>query len=297
MLMKTNSALSERAMIARLTIEQWSATKLDRRVTKQATEANNAADSAGRFNKRLVSKDALAGVQKIAKAARDRHYAQTLPWEHDGTRILSMAGYLAYAAEMQKFRVDFEAAADLFESGFADFVQDAKAKLGDMFNSADYPSPETIRREFSFAVKIDPLPDAGDFRVMLGDAQAAAIRDDIEARTHAAISAAMRDVWQRVADRVGHMRDKLSGFKPSEGKGDKSEGIFRDSLVENVRELVTLLPSLNVTNDPDLARVAARMAAELTREDADTLRDNATTRASVAAAADSILRDVSDYLA
>jgi hypothetical protein len=91
------------------------------------------------------------------------------------------------------------------------------------------------------------------------------------------------------------MAEKLKAFKPAQG-GDRAEGIFRDSLVENVRELVAVLPSLNITGDPTLAAVAARMEA-LCRDDADELRDNAAARASVAAEADAILADVGQFLA
>jgi hypothetical protein len=72
--------------------------------------------------------------------------------------------------------------------------------------------------------------------------------------------------------------------------------VFHDTLVDNVRDLVALLPGLNIMNDQRLADIATRMQG-LCRDDADTLRDNPTARASVAAEADAILREVSDYMA
>lgn len=290
------SLLSERAMLARVQIKQWSATKTDQKVTDQVHEEHHASDDAGRYLKRLVSKNALAELAKVARQARAIHEKRTLPWEDTGARILSAAGYLEYAAEMAKFREAYEAEADRFAAGYDDFVTDARIKLNGMFNPADYPAKETIRAAFSFSIKVSPLPAAADFRVALGDAQAEAIRADIEARTKAAVADAMRDVWQRVAEHVGHMAEKLQSFKPATGQGDKSQGVFRDSLVGNVRELAGLLPSLNITGDPALTAVADRMQA-LCRQDAETLRDDATARATVAAEAAAILESVSDYIA
>jgi hypothetical protein len=292
----TAAALSSRAMLARLKICTWSATKLDRKVTDKVNTEHHAAHDAGRYNKRLLSKSATAVLTRVCSEARAAHYARTLPWQDDGVRILSAAAYMEYAEKMAGLRSQFDAAADSFAIGYAEFVIDERARLNGMFNADDYPPAEIIRNRFTFDVKIDVMPDASDFRVDLGEAQAAEIRADIEARTKQALADAMRDVWERVAESVGHMADRLKNYRPAETKGDKSQGIFRDSLVENIRDLVAVLPGLNVTGDPRLAAVADRLPA-LCRDDAATLRDDATARASVAAEADAILKDVSEYLA
>lgn len=289
------TGLTERAMLARVKITQWSATRLDRKITQEVHQQHNAHGDAGRFNKRLISKDAIAAIQTIASEARALHYKRTLPWQDDGVRILSAVGYFEYMEKMGDLQRRFQDAADQFAAGYDDFVLDAKARLNGMFNEADYPPRNVVRNRFGFSVSVDPLPDAADFRVNLGDAQAQAIRDDIEARSKEALAQAMRDVWERVSDCVGHMAGRLKAYKPA-GKSDRAEGIFRDSLVENVRELTGLLHSLNLTGDAKLAEIADRMQA-LCRDDADTLRANASTRASVAKEADSILADVKEYLA
>ena len=290
------TALSERAMLARLNIRQWSARKLDRKVTDEVNTAHNASPDAGRYNKRLVSKDALATIQKVANEARKMHYARTLPWQDEGARILSTAGYLDYTGKVRDLRAEFESAVDAFVSGYPDFVTDARSKLNGLFQETDYPPADDIRSRFAFSVAIDPMPVSDDFRCQLDAAQAEEIRADIEARTRDAITAATRDVWTRISLVVGHMAEKLKEYKPAVGPGARAEGVFRDSLVENVRDLVAVLPSLNITGDPALAAIADRMQS-LCRDDAAELRDNASARASVAAEADAILADVGQFLA
>jgi hypothetical protein len=174
-------------------------------------------------------------------------------------------------------------------------VEDARTRLNGLFNEADYPASDAMKRKFSFRVEVDPVPESADFRVDVGDAQAAQIRSDIEARTRDMMAVAVRDTYGRVADVVGHMAERLRAFKPG-ANGTRAQGTFHDSLVENVRDLVSLLPALNVTADSNLARIADRMTA-LCRDDADSLRDNATARASVAAEAESIMQEVSEFLA
>ena len=239
------NALSARAMLAGLTIAQWSGRKLDRQVTDETNRAHGAAADAGRFNKSLVSRDALAEIVSIANGARKEHYARTLPWHDDGNRILSASGYQAYTAAMRALRIKFDDAVYMFLRDYPSFVVNARARLNGMFHESDYPDASEIATRFRFRTDLWPMPDAADFRVDVGDDAAAAIRADITARTEAAVDAAMRDVFTRVSDAVGRMAEKLSATRETH-KGDAA-AIFRDSLVENVRELVNLLPSLNIS--------------------------------------------------
>lgn len=291
------SHISERAMLVNLTICQWSARKLDKSVTDKVHAEHHAADDAGRYNKQLVSKHAMADLAKVASDARALHYKMTLPWQDNGGRLLSALGWQEYTDGLRKLHSDFDQAADRFAAGYEDFVSDARLRLNGLFKEGDYPAARDVRSRFTFKADIEPIPQAADFRVDLGEAQADSIRSDIEKRANERMATAMRDVWQRIAEHVGHMAERLRQYKPAAGKGDKSEGVFRDSLVDNVRELTAILPALNFMNDPALSRIAERMAAELVQDDASTLRDNPVARASVADAAEAILRDVSDYLA
>jgi hypothetical protein len=95
----------------------------------------------------------------------------------------------------------------------------------------------------------------------------------------AQLPSAMRDVWARIGDDVGHMADKLASYSvTSEGK--VTTGIFRDSMVENVRDLVERLPALNLTNDRKLNELYIKMRDRLCAYDAESLRLDGTLRQS-----------------
>lgn len=290
------NVLANRAMLASVRISVWTARKVDKKVTAETNAANYASADAGRYNKALLAKDALAAVTTAASAARLAHYSLTLPWMDDGSRILPAAAYDKYSADMRTIRLQFETAVSDFVSNYSNYVADARRRLGDMYNADEYPEPAHIEAKFKFETRILPMPDATDFRVDLGDAVAAQIRADITRDTFAALETAQRDVWQRIAGVVGHMVERLQEYKPATRKGDKVTGIFRDSLVENVRELVEILPALNLTADPYLTEITARLAAELCTHDADTLRESDHIRETTAASAARILADVSDFL-
>lgn len=291
----TGNILASKAMLAGVRIKKWSVTKLDRNVTDQVHRQHNAAADSGRYSKALIAKSALQAIDKAANEARIYHYKVTLPWQDNGNRLLPSCLYTEYSDAMRLAREAFERESAAFVANYPSFVADAKIRLNGLFESSDYPDAAIVAKRFSFDVNISPVPDAADFRVNLGASELQRVQDGVRQQTQEALQEAMRDVWKRVAENVGHMAERLKAFKPATGT-KKAEGIFRDSLVENVRELVGLLPSLNITGDPALSDIATAMQSELCALDPAELRDSDAARAKIAKAADAISARVSDYL-
>jgi hypothetical protein len=287
--------LSSKAMLANLSITQWTARKLDKRVTSATNAAHGAAHNAGNYNKALIAGDALAKIITAANEARAAHYKWTLPWADSGARILPSAAYVQYTRELRELREAFEKAVAEFVANYPQFVEEAKRRLGDMYQATDYPETEEIARRFSYAVRMYQVPVANDFRAEIADSEAAAIRAEMEILNRDALAGAVKDAWERVAETVGHMAAKLGEFKPA-SDGNKASGIFRDSLVENVRALAKILPSLNISNDPNLDSIAARIDSELCRFSADDLRESDVNRVKVREAAASIVSQVSAFI-
>jgi hypothetical protein len=292
----TTNILSQKAVIADVVIRRWTGRKLDRQVTDEVNSERNAEADAGRYNKLLISKDAFREVHRLTSTARQRHYHYTLPWSDAGFRILPTAKFDEFANEFRTLRGEFEAAAVIFDKKYPDYVAGAKKRLGKMFNADDYPANARIRTMFSFKVSIRPCPDANDFRVSLGKEQLQDIKSGLEQEMQAALQEAMREPVRRIIDVVEKMAGKLKAYKPATDT-DRAENTFRDSLVDNVRELVPLLSAFNLTGDKDLAKIATRMDKELCKSDADVLREDEATRKKVAKAAEEILKQANALMA
>lgn len=84
-------------------------------------------------------------------------------------------------------------------------------------------------------------------------------------------------------------------YKPATRPGESTVGVFRDSLVENLRDLVKVMPSLNITGDPELDALSDRLS-QLAKYDAETLRNSDTAREKVANEAKRILEDIHIYI-
>jgi hypothetical protein len=284
-------------MLATLHRGNWSATKHDKGVTEDAAESHHAdIKEAGRYNKQLISRKHLSKVNSKLSVARETHRILTLPWEDDGTRLLSAQGYMHYTQIMRTCRLSVEAAAADFLKNYPEYIKAARLTLGEMFNENDYPSADEVKAKFYLDVEIKPVPEAGDFRTKLADNTVKAIAKDIERRTKDRIEAAVKDVFQRIVDVTGKMSERLNAFEPKHGEKDSS-GLFRDSLIYNVSELADLLPSLNITDDPRLDTLSKQLKADLVEHSPDVLRSDAKLRKQTAMKANKIFQKVSTYLA
>jgi Protein of unknown function (DUF3150) len=288
-----NQSITKRAMLVSLNIQQWTGAKHDRKVSQEVAIAHNSDVSMGRYRKLLVAKESLERLRQLTSTARQEHYKRTLPWSDGGTRILSSEAYFEYAEKMRELGREWEPAVDEFLAQYPQVIAEARGRLNGLFNEEDYPTPANMRRKFSFTFSVLPMPTAKDFRVELGDAETKRVRAEIEESVNESLRVAMNDVWERLRDVVSRMVERLRAYSMTE-KGVSNP--FRDSLVTNIRELLDVLPSLNITQDANLTEVAQKIGAELCRYDADTLREDTSARERTADAAEAILKQMEAFI-
>src|SRR5262252_3596972 len=175
---KIDTPLARKAVLVSVSISQWTARKLDKRVTDKVNREHNAADDAGRYNKLLIEQKRLAEINTLVSKARSLHYDLTRPWADEGPRILPNALYAKFAEKFREIKREFERAADAFARGYPDFVEERRRALNGLFRADDYPSPAAIREKFKLEMTVTTFPDAEDFRADLDEDTLADIRDE-----------------------------------------------------------------------------------------------------------------------
>ena len=280
-------SLKETAMRVRPSLSMWTARKFDKKVTGKVIEDHGASKDAGRWNKLLIAQDAIKKLVKLKGEFWTEHYRRTVPWTKDGWALLTTKGYYEYMEFVSNFKTKWEGEVWLFVMNYPAMVDDAKARLNGMWNENDYPDAADIKEKFNFDLDVDALPNSKDFRVDIKDDEVKRIRDLIEEKGQERLAAAMKDVWKRLYDQVNHISTSLKNPKK----------VFRDSLIGNVTSLVNILPSLNITNDPDLERLRREVEAKLGEQalDPQELRTDSKKRAEAAKSASAILGAMSAY--
>ena len=278
--------LSDKALLVQLNISQWTARKYDKRATEQVAQQNGSASQAGRYNKSMLPmNDALNNIHQKSTLIRKKFYTNTLPWGIEGTMMLPSANYLNFMTEFRKEKADWESLVDTFYHEYPRLHADAQRFLGNLYNKADYPELYDIQRKFNMDMAVFPVP-SNDFRVSIGDAELERIQQDVEARVENSAQQAMKEAWQRLYDRVKHMAEKLADPK----------AVFRDTLVENTKEVCSILSRLNFADDPDLETMRQQVEGSLANNHPESLRNDPDLRKNKAEEARAIMDKMGAFM-
>lgn len=274
-----------KAIKVKLSISQYNPSRRDRKITNEVLEERKAGHAAGKWVKNLIDPKVLDEINSIAMQARLKHYSLSLPWQDEGWRILPITMFNQYQQVMREFNKEFQQAVERFLQKYPQYIEEAKRALNGMFNSNDYLNAAEIKTKFDFNIDFDPLPCGDDFRVTLQDDELYKMQQDVEARVKKATEQAVIDLWRRLSDPVKKMVEKLND----------SDAIFRNSLVDNITEIVNLIPVLNITEDKELEKLAQE-CKKLTVLNPDILREDKTMRTKTAQEADKLYQKMKGYL-
>lgn len=264
--------LSDRALLVQLNISQWTARKHDKKATQEVAHNHGVNASVGRYHKSLLpANDYLAMVHQKAGYIRNKFYENTLPWGIEGTQMLPTANYLNFVSEFRKEKAEWETLKNLFVANYSTLKADAKRFLGSLYREDDYPHESQIAAKFRMDMAVFPVP-TNDFRVQIGSEELSRIQRDVEERVQHASASAMRDVWQRLYDKVEHLLDKMV-------KVDDPKSRFHESSIEHVKGLCELLPRLNFADDPNLEAMRNEVEQKLASLNKDVIVGNDTLRA------------------
>lgn len=258
------SKISETALLVTLNISQWTARRLDRRESADVEARNNATHGSARVNKALLpAAISLERVHKVSSAIRTRYYQLTLPWT-DGMGIIKADAYLDFCAAMNKLQFEWSQAVSKFVAEYPDLRDQAQYQLGTLYDASDYPDPASIRSRFRMDIGFFPVPDNTDWRVSISADEEEELRRQLTEKIAESQGRAMQEAWGRVFKVVEKAHERLSD--PS--------NIFRDSLIENARDLCSVLPMLNIANDPELEKTRRAIEQSLCQYDPQVLRED-----------------------
>ena len=275
------------AMLVELSISTWTARKKDKQASEDVTRTNGADSGAATVNKNLLSGcDELPAVRKFGANARNIHYSMTMPWSDVGLRLLPTAMYAKYHQTMTELQDEFERLGGVFMNAYGWEYSQAQARLGALWRADDYPSVESIASKFGFRLNYMPLPDAGDFRIDVGADAVDQMKTHYEEFYSTQIQRAMNDVWRRVYDSLTKMSERLDYGDHEERK------IFRDTLVDNVLDMVDLLDVCNVTGDSQMSAMRLNLEDALRGVTPDALREDAFLRAETKRAVDNAIKSL-----
>lgn len=258
--------LNNDAMLVHLRISAWSGRLYDRQASDHVAATHDASASAGRYNKRLLPKSAFSVLNGVMSKARTLHYANTLPWDDQGSRLLTVANYERYTSLIDEMREKVVRERAQFIRDYDDNVEQARSDLGRLFRIEEYPSRDSLHGRFGIRYTITPVPAADHFMARLASDDTDKVRRDIERHVGERLHDAVADLYKRLGEAVEKVADRLN--EDENGK----PLVFRNSMITNIRELVDIVPRLNIFGDEDLARLCEQVKERIAGVDPDSLR-------------------------
>ena len=257
--MNTNH-IASKAVISVFKTGAWRALKTHGAETREENARHGLTDEA-RVQVRICSHPALAQLTKLHAEARAAHYRLSLPATDDGMRLLPGARQLQHADMMAEFEARHTALVGEFVGAYETERADAPRRLNNLYIAAQWPSVDTVRERFTFAVRYLPVPVLGQWEEWIKESA-----EEAEGELRARLADAVRKLAAKLAD---------------------PEAIFRDSLLANLSDICALAGDLNLRDDVQISALASQ-AASLASLDPETLRSNATARKDAASKASAL---------
>lgn len=289
------ASIHDRATLAYLRIGGWSARKLDNKATKKVTDGASATNDAARVNKHLLASadTKLRAITKLGGEARRYLEANTLPWDDAGNRMLPNEKMVDVIGELTNYEQRFKQLVEELVEEYPDLREQALANLGDLANPDDYPPTDALRDKFSFRLSFTPIPTGfSDQRTGLQDEQVKQLQRHYEANARRQVGDALQAAWARLRENLTHYATRLE--EKDDGSGDMK--IFRDSMVENLRDTCALLKTLNVFDDDELERTRRRVERDIASFDPKDLRESPVLARAVKSDVDILLQHMREQL-
>lgn len=255
-------SLQEKALLVKLKIRQWDGFKKDKRVAEDVDVRFKTAGKAGNYNKRLLDPSVLKPLNKITSKLRVEHNRVTTPFAYDGVSVLAKELFFDYRNMFTGFKTSFINETENFLTQYPIHKANRASELGDMFDPADYPSVEQLRSKFEMSVKFFPVPASDHFIVDMEKQYMDELRDGLMDELADTQRASVQSLYDRVSALLMHMHERLSD----------PQNVFRDTLVENIQQMVEVLPAMNMFDDPVLCEVHERLQKDVLIVDAQDLR-------------------------
>ena len=272
-------SISSSAMLVQLNISTWTARKLDKSASRKVAADNGASAKAGNYNKNLLAGcTELEDLKKFVGNARNTHYAMTLPWSDMGLRLIPTSQYFDYQNAMTDLEQEFRQLYQLFEDAYQWRTSTAMAELGNMFSHDDYPPVDELRRKFGWNLAVQPLPDAGDFRLDIPNEQQEVIKQQYDSFYRGAIESAMDDIWARLHKNLETVLRQLSPKDELDAKGNQKYNKLYDSVFDTSLELIRMMRDFNLTGDTQMTAIADQLEDALYGVNTDALKNSETLR-------------------
>jgi hypothetical protein len=284
------TSLSTSAILVCIEITGSTLQKTDNRVSDEVTQSKKAVQDAGKFVSNLLANDPDHRKVTTYRGIVNNWMRQiTYPWG-GGWVLLPMARYIDFMKGYENHVNTYTALVETFLAKYDSKVSDMAFKMGDLFNKANYPTVDELRRKFTMKLSKCEVP-VGDFRVQVSHDLADELRSYYIKQSEACVmdvvnsqSEMLLDLMERISHSCG-----MTEVKNEDGTTKLKRNHLYASTIEQVLRLCDTLSSFNPANNMKLEDARAGLQQVFSGMNLDALKESDSLRASTKAQVDDIL--------
>jgi len=250
------------------------------RKSLSSSQKDQAADSFGAEGKYLSAGKKLLDTAhpafKAVTSIRGRTIAYwkgiSLPFPEPGIRLIRQSSIDEFNERMSSFRDELDEAVLELNEHYDELRQAARERLGDLFDSSDYPTTLVglfaIEHDFP---SVEPPPYLRQLSPELYQQEC----HRVQSRFDEAVQLAEQAFIEELARLVDHFSERLSG------SADGKPKVFRDSAVTNMTEFFERFRSLNIRSNEQLDELVGNAQRVVRGVEPQQLRDSQALRQTI----------------
>ncbi|NDC55289.1 MAG: hypothetical protein EBZ69_00380 [Alphaproteobacteria bacterium] len=248
--------------------------KLSDTQTKQAADTFHAATDLVTASKRLIdTKNATYRTLTALKSQASGYWrSMTLPYPQDGIRLIKQSDIAAFEEKMREFKEQLAAAAANLQLEYESIKEAAREKLGDLFNSADYPP--TLEGVFDIKWEYPPV-EPPNYLMTFNPELYQQEQSRIQQRFEAAVIMAEDAFAEQLQEMISHLIERLTD------EPDGTKKTFKASAIENFKEFYENFQNMNVRSNAQLEGLIRQANELVSGIDVKDLRKNNNLRQSL----------------
>ena len=285
-------SLASSAVLVSIDTKVWSATKQDRGISNEVSDAKRADRNAGKYVKNLLAdhpkhKAIVNYRQTIYNWTKRRTYR----W-NDANDLLPSVDVPKFKQEFGEHKLKFDTLVEEFLNSYGTIVSDMAFKAGDMFNRSDYPAVDELRVKFGVELYVSEVP-MNDFRCGIANDIADDLFDTYSRQAENIVTEVMlaqKSRFVEVMKSISHCCGyDETGVDDNTGETKIKKRKIYDTTLLKAKEMCETFKGFNLNGDPELEEARAMLEKALADVNAEDIRESDAVRCSVKEDVDSIL--------
>ncbi|QGJ71787.1 Hypothetical protein PBC10988_34960 [Planctomycetales bacterium 10988] len=260
--------------------------------TQQKNQAADSFGAEGRFlsaGKKVIdtTHPAYKAVTAIRSQALSYWKGMSLPFPEAGIRLIRQDTIGEFDTRIAGFREELEEAVLELDRHYDELRQQARERLGDLFDARDYPP--TLLGMFGIEHNYPSIEPPNYLRQLNPELYQQECQR-VQARFEEAVQLAEQAFTEELTKLIEHLHERLSG------ETDGKPKIFRDSAITNLTEFFERFRMLNIRSNAQLDELVSQARGIMQGVQPQYLRDSGVLREQIATQLSAVQTSLDDLL-